>query len=143
MVPVQKRKEILTKFHVSHQGIERTKQRARQIVYWAEINSDIKNTVKACTKCQEHQPSLQQEPLQRDPLPSIPFESVSADLFYYAGKTYLVYVDRLSGWIKLSEFTHDTSSYQIISTIRKFFVDTGVPVRIRTDGRLQFKSSKF
>ena len=143
MVPVQKRKEILTKLHASHQGIERTKQRARQIVYWPGINSDIKNTVEACTKCQEHQPSLQQEPLQRDPLPSRPFEDVSADLFYYAGKTYLVYVDRLSGWIKLSEFSHDPSSHQIISTIRKFFVDTGVPVRIRTDGGPQFTSSKF
>ena len=143
VVPVQKRKEILTKLHASHQGIERTKQRARQIVYWPGINSDIKNTVEACTKCQEHQPSLQQEPLQRDPLPSRPFEDVSADLFYYAGKTYLVYVDRLSGWIKLNEFSHDPSSHQIISTIRKFFVDTGVPVRIRTDGGPQFTSSKF
>ena len=111
VVPVQKRKEILTKLHASHQGIERTKQRARQIVYWPGINSDIKNTVEACTKCQEHQPSLQQKPLQRDPLPSRPFEDVSADLFYYAGKTYLVYVDRLSGWIKLSEFSHDLSSH--------------------------------
>ena len=116
VVPAQKRKEILTKLHVSHQGIERTKQRARQIVYWPGINSDIKNTVEAYTKCQEHQPSLQQEPLQRDPLPSRPFADVLADLFYYAGKTYLVYVDRLSGWIKLSEFSHDPSSYQIIST---------------------------
>ena len=112
-------------------------------MYWPGINSDIKNTVKACTKCQEHQPSLQQEPLQRDPLPLRPFEDVSADLFYYAGKTYLVYVDCLSGWIKLSEFSNDPSSHQIISTIRKFFVDTGVPVRIRIDGGPQFTSSKF
>ena len=81
MVPVKKRKEILTKLHASHQGIERTKQRARQIVYWPGINSDIKNTVEACTKCQKQQPSLQQEPLQRDPLSSRPFEDVSADLF--------------------------------------------------------------
>ena len=115
-VPVQKRKKILTKLHTSHQGIERTKQKAHQIVYWPGINSDIKNTVKARTKCQERQPSLQQEPLQRDPLPSRLFQDLSADLFYYAGKTYLVYVDRLSGWIKLSEFSHDPSSQQIIST---------------------------
>ena len=71
------------------------------------------------------------------------FEDVSADLFYYAGKTYLAYADHLSGWIKLSEFFHDPSSHQIISTIRKFFVDTSVQVRIKTDGGPQFKSSKF
>ena len=72
-----------------------------------------------------------------------PIKTVSADLFYYADKTYLVYVDRLSGWIKLSEFSHDPSSHQIISTTRKFFVDTGVPERIKTDGGPQFKSNKF
>ena len=42
-----------------------------------------------------------------------------------------------------SEVPHDPSSHQIISTIRKFFVDTGVPVRIRTDGGPKFKSNKF
>ena len=42
VVPVQKRKKILTKPHASHQGIERTKQRAHQIAYWPAINSDIK-----------------------------------------------------------------------------------------------------
>ena len=94
---------------------------------------NAKSTNQACNR----------KPLQRDPLPSRPFEDVSADLFYYAGKTYLAYVDRLSGWIKLSEFSHDPSSHQIISTIRKFFVDTGVPVQIRTDGGPQFTSSKF
>ena len=142
MVPVRKKKK-LAKLHASHQGIERTEQRARQIVYWPGINSGIKNTVKACTKRQEHQPSLQQEPLQRDPLPSRTFEDISADLLHFSSKTYLVYGDRLSGRIKLSEFSHEPSSHQINSTIRKFFVETGVPVRIRTDGGPQFKSSKF
>ena len=51
VVSVEKRKEILKKLHALHQGIERTKQRARQIVYWPGINNDIKNTVEACTKC--------------------------------------------------------------------------------------------
>ena len=78
-----------------------------------------------------------------DPPPSRPFEDVSADLFGQAGKSYLVYVDRLSGWIKRSEFRHDPSSQQVISANRKFFVDTGVPVRIRTDGGPQFSSSSF
>ena len=78
-----------------------------------------------------------------DPPPSRPFKDVSADLLGHAGKSYLVYVDRLSGWIKISEFRHNPSSQQVISAIQKFFVDTGVPVRIRTDGGPQFSSSRF
>ena len=78
-----------------------------------------------------------------NPPPSRPFEDVSADLFGHVGKSYLVYVDRLFGWIEISEFRHDPFSQQVISAIRKFFVDTSVPVRIRTDGGPQFLSSKF
>ena len=143
VIPQAKRREILAKLHSSHQGIERTKRRARQTVYWPGINNDIQNVVEACNACQKHLPSLQKEPMMSDPPPSRPFEDVSADLFCYAGKSYMVYVDRLSGWIKIAEFRQDPSSQQVISTIRRYFVDAGVPVRIRTDGGPQFASNKF
>ena len=143
VIPKSKRQDVMLKLHASHQGIERTKRRARQSVYWPGINSDIQNTVQACAKCQEYLPSQQHEPMRFDPTPSRPFEDVSADLFSYAGKSYLVYVDRLSGWVKISEFRQDPSSQQVISALRQYFVDTGVPVRIRTDGGPQFASSKY
>ena len=50
---------------------------------------------------------------------------------------------RLSGWVKISEFPQDASSQQVISALRQYFVDTGVPVRIRTDGGPQSASSKY
>ena len=101
VIPKFKRQEVMVKLHASHQGVERTKRRARQSVYWPGINSDIQSTVQACAKCQEYLPSQQHEPMRFDPTPSRPFEDVSADLFSYAGKSYLVYVDRLSGWVKI------------------------------------------
>ena len=143
VIPKSERRNVMARLHASHQGIERTKRRARQTVYWPGIGSDIQNTVESSSQCQEYRPSLQKEPLMCDPPPSRPFEDVSADLFYHAGKSYLVYVDRLSGWIKISEYRNDPSSQQVISTLRKFFVDAGVPVRIRTDGGPQFSSGKF
>ena len=143
VIPQAKRREILAKLHSSHQGIERTKRRARQTVYWPGINNDIQNVVEACNACQKNLPSLQKEPMMSDPPPSRPFEDVSADLFCYAGKSYMVYVDRLSGWIKIAEFRQEPSSQQVISTIRRYFVDAGVPVRIRTDGGPQFAFNKF
>ena len=96
VIPQAKHREILAKLHSSHQGIERTKRRARQTVYWAGINNNIQNVVEACNACQKNLPSLQKEPMMSDPPPSRPFEDVSADLFCYAGKSYMVYVDRLS-----------------------------------------------
>lgn len=51
VVPKEKMKYVLTRFHASNQGIDRTKRRARETVYWAGITSDIKNTVRACEPC--------------------------------------------------------------------------------------------
>ena len=54
------------------------------------------NTVRACEACQPLQPSQQREPLRNDDQPTRPFESVSADFFQVAGRSFLVIVDRLS-----------------------------------------------
>ena len=61
VIPKQARKDILSKLHSSHQGIEKTKRRARLIVYWPCINNDISTTVAACVPCQQHRPSQQKE----------------------------------------------------------------------------------
>ena len=142
VIPQAKRREILAKLHSSHQGIERTKRRVQQTVYWPGIN-DIQNVVEACNACQKNLPSLQKELMMSDSPPSRPFEDVSADLFCYAGKSYMVYVDCLSGWIKIAKFRQDPSAQQVISTIRRYFIDAGVPVHICTDGGPQFASNKF
>ena len=58
VIPKRERKEVLKRLHASHQGVERTKRRARQTVYWPGISSDIKNTVEVCYDCQERRASL-------------------------------------------------------------------------------------
>lgn len=88
-------------------------------------------------------PSQQKEPLQRDPAPALPFEDVSADLFSYAGKSFLVYTDRLSGWPAIIDYTRDTTARATIHCFRMFFRDLGVPKRLRTDGGPQFANHAF
>ena len=54
------------------------------------------------TKSQKILLILQQERLKFDPLPPRPFVDVSADLFEYAGKSFLMNVDNIvEGLIKL------------------------------------------
>ncbi|XP_043236499.1 uncharacterized protein K02A2.6-like [Amphibalanus amphitrite] len=131
----------LEALHDAHQGIERSKRRARQTVWWPGITSDIVNTVGNCAACQERRSSLPQEPMATEPLPSRIFEDVSSDLFSHAGRDYFVYVDRLSGWPIIHQLPRgDTTSRQIIKALREAFVSLGVPVRLRTDGGPQYKS---
>ena len=44
----QCKNEVLEKLHEGHFGIERTKLRARDMVYWPEINADIEALIKTC-----------------------------------------------------------------------------------------------
>lgn len=78
-----------------------------------------------------------------DDNPTRPFESVSADFFCVSGKSFLVIVDRLSGWPVVIKCGNDTTSAATISKFRHYFRDVGVPVRLRTDGGPQFTSRDF
>ena len=91
-----------------------------------------------------HLPSQQRETLKSEQLPTMVFEDVSADFFSYAGRDYLVYVDRLSGWPVTFHFAKGTTtSRHIINACRRAFVALGVPVRFRSDGAPQFASREF
>ena len=75
--------------------------------------------------------------------PSRIFESVSAELFESRGHHYLAYTDRYSGYPTIVQWQHDPSASQVISAIRHFFTNTGVPTRFQSDGRPQFNGKKF
>ena len=144
VIPKQARRDVLDRLHDAHQGIERTKRRARQIVWWPGISADITNTVQGCSVCQERLPSQQREPLMTDPEPSRVFEEVSADIFSHAGRSFLAYVDRLSGWPVVHVFPKgDTTAKQVIRALRQNFVMLGVPVTMRSDGGPQFSGRHF
>ena len=142
VIPRNLRPEVLRSLHDSHQGINRTKMRARQTVYWPNIDNDVTNIVTSCRLCRTLLPSHQKEPLLADPLPSRVFETVSTDYFHHAGKTYLVYVDRLSNWPIVKECRGEATSRQLVGLLRETFADTGVPTVLRADGGPQFTARR-
>ena len=142
VIPSSMRKDVLKKLHASHQGEERTKRRARQVAYWPGIDNDITNVVKGCQECRLHLPRQQKEPIIQMPLPSRVFEVVSTDFFEYAGRTYLVYTDRLSGWPWVCHMGRTASAHQLTTSLRQAFAATGVPSLLLSDGGPQFAAKK-
>ncbi|XP_043234951.1 uncharacterized protein K02A2.6-like [Amphibalanus amphitrite] len=138
VIPPSLRRATLERLHASHQGVERTKRRARQVVYWPFLDSDIANHVGACPACQQYLPSQQKEPLMPEKTPSRVFEAVSADYFAWAGRTFLVYADRLSGWPFVSHVAGEATARDLVCSLRQIFAATGVPTTLRTDGGHQF-----
>ena len=144
IIPLQLRKEILKLLHASHMGIVRTKQRARQCVFWPNIGADIEDEIRSCDECQREQASQAYEPMyESDMEATYPFQEVSTDLFEYGGKFFMVMVDRYSGWPTVAEWRHCPSSSDVIKATNRIFADFGVPVRVRSDGGPQFKSIEW
>ncbi|KAF0304755.1 uncharacterized protein FJT64_023502 [Amphibalanus amphitrite] len=128
VVPSALRRGVLEKLHDSHQGVDRTKRRARLSVYWPGIDKQIADTVAACAQCRQRLPSHAREPMWReDGAPTRVFESVSADYFSAGGHTYLVYVDRLSGWPYVTVCPRTASADHLTRQLRLMFSQTGVP----------------
>ena len=143
VIPKKNRREILSKLHTAHQGIERTKSRARHTVYWPSLNNDLTNLITSCEKCQQNKSSNQQETLKSEPSPSRPFKEVSADFFRYGGKDYLVYADKFSGWPVIFHFPGQINSKNLIKVCIKSFSTYGIPKIFKSDGGLQFSSREF
>ena len=138
LVPRSLRRDMLKRLHAGHQGIERTKRRARQTVYWPGLNQQVHETVTACSACRKYLPSQQKEPMLSDPEPARVFETMSADFFSHAGKSWLVIADRLSGWPIAVSIDGEPTSKILVSHLREVFAVYGVPNRLKTDGGPQF-----
>ena len=134
VIPKKLQHQMLLNLHIANQGATSMLARARKIIYWPGIDRDITSHALSCMKCKEISPSQQKEPLISTPPPEYPFQQAVTDLFEFEGHYYLVYTDRLTGFIELAYFPGSTVSSTIISTFREFFHRWGVPEEISLDG---------
>ena len=137
VVPEPARRRILQLLHAAHGGITKTLVNARQLYYWPGMRNSITQMCADCPVCVQEQPSQQSQTLQPTHA-SRPMEMVSLDFFHWAGREYLLMVDRLSGylWVKKMSSTTTAATCAVLET---WFVDFGYPDRIRTDNGPQFR----
>lgn len=57
MIPSSLRRQMLTKLHEPHLGIVKTKQRARNIIFWPNMNYDLEQLIQSCATRSENQTS--------------------------------------------------------------------------------------
>ena len=55
IIPQSMRPSMLKKVHASHQGAEACIRRAKDVLFWPGINSEITNMVSQCAACNEYQ----------------------------------------------------------------------------------------
>lgn len=69
IVPQKMRNEMIQQLHESHQGIEKMRKRANEMLYWPGINRDIVNIASSCQLCQSYQSKNRKEPLINHEIP--------------------------------------------------------------------------
>ncbi|KAK8373832.1 hypothetical protein O3P69_012515 [Scylla paramamosain] len=65
------------------------------------------------------------------------------DLFQLEGNTYLVYADRLTGWLEIGHLPSSASSSKLMAHFRRFFARWGAPEEVSTDGGTNLVSEEM
>ena len=142
VVPQTLRKEYVQQLHKGHPGIDATKRRARETVYWPSLMLDIHFAVASCQPCNSAKPHQKKEPLLIHPVPDLPWSLVSADIFDWNGLQYLILIDSYSGWFERNTLS-DLSSKAVIKKMKHHFAVHGIPSKLLTDNGPQFASREF
>ena len=135
------RLEMLTRLHDGHQGVTRTKARARQAIWWPGIGRQIEETTASCTICTRKQ-TTRVEPLKQTPLPDRPWQRVGTELFSLKSGQYVTVVDYYSRYPEIAHLKN-TDSAAVIDKLKSVFARHGVPEVLISDNGPQYSSAEF
>ena len=132
IVPTSLRADMLSKLHVGHLGMEKSKARARECLYWPNMSADIEDMVSKCSTCATFKPQNQPEPLLPHPVPGRPWQKVGADIFDFNGKDFLVVVDYYSKYPEVVQLRKKTAE-DVIRVLKPIFARHGIPDQFMSD----------
>lgn len=142
IIPKGMRGEILRCLHQGHWGVEKTKRRAREGVYWPGMNQEIERTIEDCNICGKYLKANYKESLRSYDVPLLPWQNVAVDLFHWNGDEYLLAVDHYSNYIEISKLNNITAE-TVINHLKAIFARHDSPTICYTDNGLQFNNAKF
>ncbi|KAL6471840.1 hypothetical protein MHYP_G00204900 [Metynnis hypsauchen] len=142
IVPHSLRAEMLSRIHTGHLGIEKCKQRARDVLFWPGMGKEIEALVGSCSICQERRNSAQKEPMISHPIPERPWQVIATDLFTWNNNDYIVAVDYYSRYFEVEKITSLTSK-TVIQKLRAMFARFGIPQTLISDNGPCYSSREF
>ena len=138
VVPASLRDAVLEVLYSVHQGVDGMFRRAKTCVYWPGMGKDITNTMEKYESCHRVAPSQRAPPPTPLSEPQYPFELIAADYFSFQGHTYLVIVDRFSGWLAVYGCGINASAKQLIEKLKANSSTFGISRELASDEGSQF-----
>lgn len=142
VIPESLRVEMLSRIHVGHMGIEKCKQRARDILFWPGMSKQVEEMVGKCSTCLEYRSSNTKEPMISHKIPERPWQTIASDMFTWNNEQYIVTVDYYSRYFELDKLNSTTAS-AIILKLKAAFARHGIPETVVSDNGPQYKCEEF
>ena len=142
IVPTTLRSEVKSIIHKGHFGLENSKKRAHQALFWPLINSEIEDMIKNCPTCLTFCNRQSSEPTIKHPVPEEPWTKLAADLFRLYGIYYLLVVGYNSKFVAVKNLKN-SQSLTVINRCKKTFLQYGIPKELITDNGPEFTSYDF
>jgi transposase InsO family protein len=142
VIPRELRSDMLTKIHIGHMGIEKSKKRARELLFWPGMSKHINDIVSNCPICLDSQNKNQKEPLNSSEIPDGPWQVVGTDLFTWNHADYVIVTDYYSRFFEIGKL-ENTRSATVILLLKSFFARHGIPREVRSDNGPQYSSQEF
>lgn len=115
IAPKPGQENVLRQLHRCHPGVSRMKALARSYVWWAKLDKEVEDTVKACATCQEHRNVLAPAPLHPWDWPDKPWNRIHVDYAgLFMGKMFYVLGDAHSKWMDVHPVNSATSAITIM-----------------------------
>jgi hypothetical protein len=143
IIPYKMRKGILAILHESHQGMVRTKQLARDLIFWPGLRGQIKDMVSKCSICQQHRNYQQKETMIPSEVPTRPWSLLAMDLFDCKGTKFLIMVDYYSEFFEIRKLSKGSNATKVIKKIKKIWSVHGIPDKVLTDNGPPFSSRQM
>ena len=133
---------MLDIIHEPHLGVVKSKSRAREVIFWPGMSSQIEDKVSKCSICTTTQNRNPKEPMICVDLPDRPWAKIALDIFVLDHSHYLLTVDYYLKWIELVKMTELSSKY-VISAMKSQFAKYGIPDELITDNGPQYACREF
>ena len=142
MIPHSMQAEMLHKIHVNHFGPKSNIRMAREVLFWPGMRQAIFDMCNSCGTCAQYGSKATKEPMRSLPIPTLPWQIISQDIFTHQQQAYLVTVCHFSDWIEVHEL-NDTLATTVVSKTKAHFARFGIPRICHTDNGPQFCSKEY
>ena len=142
VIPPSLRQSMLESVHIGHMGMTKCTRRAKDIMFWPKMSSEIEEMISSCSTCLERRDSNCKEPLISHSIPERPWQVVSTDLFTWNDQDFVVVVDHFSRYIEVEKLPSSRSS-SVISKMKSIFARHGLAEKVISDNGPCYSSHEF